>query len=207
VVVLAMRAGPVDEQTARAGVMQRLLAAVAAPPGVIVHARLTVAVGVSASSEFWQLTSPPFSSRGIKRSASAVGEFADTGQESLSYDSSTNTITERADRAAAQFTNVFALVHAALASGDARLLGTTVVGGVNVYKVALADGGTGFFRTDTSAPVRLELPSRTGEIISYRVQTFEYLPASPGNLKLLSLTVQHPSARVIRAGSPAAASK
>jgi hypothetical protein len=194
---LSVVSGPGGRGTAQAAVVRRLLAAVDPSSGVILHARVTIVGAGSGSSEFWQLTNPPYSYRGIKQSGRLSAEFADTGTQSESYDPATNTISERPDSAPAQFTNVFANIREALASGQAQLDGTTSIDGQNVYVVKLANGGTGYFNTSTYRPILLKVPSVTGQTITYMVAVFEYLPATTENLRLLSITDQHPGARIV----------
>jgi hypothetical protein len=125
-------------------------------------------------------------------------ESADSGTVSSTYDPATGTITERPDATPAQFTNLFALLGQALASGQARVIGTATISGQQVYEIALADGGKGFFRIGSYQPVLLEVPSRTGQLVTYSVSVFEYLPATTANLSLLSLSDQHPGAQVVQ---------
>jgi hypothetical protein len=188
-------------QTAQAAVIRGVRAAITPPLGVILHAKVENAGAGGGSGEFWQLTRPPYSSRGIKQSAGVTVEYADSGTVSSTYDPATNTITERPDASPAQFTNLFALIGQALASGQARLIATTTISGQQVYEILLADGGKGFFRIGSYRPVLLELPSRTGQVITYSVSVFEYLPATAANLSLLSLSGQHPGAHVVQSAA------
>jgi hypothetical protein len=43
--------------------------------------------------------------------------------------------------------------------------------------------------------------------VQLRVVVLEYLPATPANMRLLSLTARHPDATVVSGGPPAGATK
>ena len=54
----------------------------------------------------------------------------------------------------------------------------------------------GYFDTTNYRPVYLDNPQRDGSVVRTRVVTYEELPMTTDNAKLLSVTAQHPDARV-----------
>lgn len=48
----------------------------------------------------------------------------------------------------------------------------------------------------------LDNPQRDGSVVRTRVATYEELPMTPDNAKLLSTTAQHPAARVLTRSAP-----
>ena len=54
----------------------------------------------------------------------------------------------------------------------------------------------GYFDATDYRPMYLDNPQRDGTVVRTRVVTYEVLPMTPDNAKLLSITAQHPDARV-----------
>jgi hypothetical protein len=92
-----------------------------------------------------------------------------------------------------------------LDEGRARVLGTAQVNGVDTYKIQFAEKDGGFTSQSlvayvdqhTYRPVLLSDPQRNGTVVTLRVVTFEYLPATSANLQSLSLAARHPGAQVV----------
>jgi hypothetical protein len=89
-----------------------------------------------------------------------------------------------------------------LARGGARVAGTTTIDGTTLYKVELPTGVVGYFDTTDYRPVYIDNPQHGGSVVRTRVVTYEELPMNSTNAKLLSVTAQHPDARVTTRGAP-----
>jgi hypothetical protein len=158
--------------------------------------------GVQVQAEWWQETSPPYASRGIKGSAGHQGEFSDNGTTSLEYESGTNTITEQRDSSPPTFTDPVSQVRQELARGEAHVAGTVVIGGTSLYKIDLPNGLVGYFDTNDFLPRYLDDPQRDGSVVRLRVVAYEYLPMTVPNEALLSITAQHPTAHIVAGSAP-----
>jgi hypothetical protein len=137
------------------------------------------------------------------------GEEASTATSSSFYDPSTNTIQTATGNPPSLSADPISAVRAALHDGRAQLMGSTVTDGVPTYKIRFRGKGGGFGSDSlvayvdqhTYRPLLLSDPQRNGTTVQLRVVTFEYLPATPANLRLLSLTARHPGARVVAVAS------
>jgi hypothetical protein len=86
---------------------------------------------------------------------------------------------------------------ALLRSGEARVVGHRTIDGQDTIEIASADGHTTYFvDPETYRPVELDTEG-TGGGTALRFRTYETLDAG-ANASLLSLTAQHPDARVDR---------
>jgi hypothetical protein len=86
---------------------------------------------------------------------------------------------------------------ALLRSGEARVVGHRTIDGQDTIEIASADGHTTYFvDPETYRPVELDTKG-TGGGTALRFRTYETLDAG-ANASLLSLTAQHPDARVDR---------
>ena len=204
VVVLLVIAGAASETgsgIADAAIIHRADAALAAPPNMILHA---VVAGDGVGAESWQLTSPPYSFVAMKGSLGHEQEQADNGTTSSVYDPSTNTIDEHTGGAPITFDDPLAQVRQALHDGRARVLGSATIDGHSTYKIQFTDksGFTdqsliAYVDKGTYRPILLSDPQRDGTTVQLRVLVLEYLPRTPANERLLSLTDRHPRARVV----------
>jgi hypothetical protein len=61
----------------------------------------------------------------------------------------------------------------------------------------------GYFDTTSYRPRYLDNPQADGSVVRTRVVSYEELPMTPDNAKLLSITAQHPDARVLMRDAPA----
>jgi hypothetical protein len=93
-------------------------------------------------------------------------------------------------------------VRAQLAHGGARLAGKATIDGTTLDKIELPTGVIGYFNTSDYRPMYLDNPQYDGSVVRTRVVTYEELPMTPGNAKLLSIAAQHPGARVRAGGAP-----
>jgi hypothetical protein len=202
-VVLVGTRGTGGPEVAAAAVIAHASQALTPPPNRILHVKLVSEAkgGVMAGGgyqESWQLTSQPYSARW--RGTFAGGpEMANDGQTEYMYDG--HTIYTKPNSAPLQLSSELALVKESLDSGKARMVGETTIEGASVYEIALPYGYVGYFETKTYRPLFLDSPAsgpdaRRGKLWRLRVVTMEYLRPTPANLRLLSLTAQHPAAKV-----------
>ncbi len=182
---------------ADAAILHHTLRAVTPPSNTILHVKVVgVQNGAEISGETWQQTAPPYASRGMKGPIGSQSEAGDNGTTSFLYDSSTNTIYEQPDSSAPTFEDPIASVRKALNDGAAHVEGTVVIGGESLYKIELPQGMVGYFDRATYVPRYLDDPQGDGSVLRLRVAAYEYLPMTSGNAKLLSVTAEHPNARI-----------
>jgi hypothetical protein len=183
---------------ADAAVIHHALTALTGPANAILHEKVVgVQNGVPVQAQWWQQTSPPFASRIIKGPVGHEGEVSDNGTTSFEYDPATNTITEQRDSSPLTPIDPVSEVRQELASGKARLAGTVVIGGSSLYKIDLPHGLVGYFDTNDYRPRYMDDPQRDGSIVRVRVAAYEYLRMTSSNRALLSVTEQHPTARIV----------
>jgi hypothetical protein len=198
VVALVGASGSSGPTVADAAVIHHALTAVTWPRNAILHDEVVgVQNGVPVAAEFWQETSPPYASRGMKGPAGHQGEFGDTGTTTLDYNPATNTISEQPDSSRPTFTDPVSQVRQELASGQAQVAGTVVIGGASLYKIDLPHGLVGYFDTTDYRPRYLDDPQRDGSVVRLRVVAYAYLPMTASNRTLLSVTAQHPTAHIV----------
>lgn len=182
---------------ADAAILHRTLAAVTSPANTILHVKtLDTQGGTEFVGEWWQQSSPPYASRGSKGSIGQAGEFADDGTTSSFYDPSTNTIYEHPDQGPATFTDPVSLIRQQLTDRQADLAGTTTIDGQSLYEIKLEGGITAYVDKSSYIPRYLDEPPRNGTTVRLQVVTYEYLAATPQNLRLLSITAQHTGAHI-----------
>jgi hypothetical protein len=70
------------------------------------------------------------------------------------------------------------------------------IDGTSLYRIELPDGVVGYFDRTDYGPMYVDNPQQDGSVVRTRVVTYEELPATPENEKLLSVTAQHPRAIV-----------
>jgi len=194
---LVATAGSGGPGSADAAIIHRALTALTPPANAILHVKVVgVQNGVAVAGETWQQTTAPFASRGRKGGGGDIGEFADNGTTSFAYDPSTNTIYERPDSSHPTFTDPIAQIRRQLARGQGNVTGAVTIGGVSLYRIDLPYGMVGYFDTATYLPRYIDDPQRDGTVLRLRVGPYEYLPMTPANRATLSLTTQHPTARI-----------
>ncbi len=183
---------------ADAAIIHLAIKAVSSPANEILHVRVDgVQNGTAIVGEWWQQTSPPYASRGIKGEVGHQGESSDDGHTTFEYDPSTNTIYERPDASPPTFTDPISQIREELRNGDAQVEGVVVIGGASLYKIDLPNGLVGYFDRNTYLPRYLDDPQRDGsDVVRLHVTTYEYLPLTQSNRALLSVTAQHPGARI-----------
>jgi hypothetical protein len=182
---------------ANAAIIRHAIRAVTSPAGTILHVKvLSVQNGTQFVGEWWQQTGPPYANRGLKGDAGHFGESADNGTTSFQYDPGTNTIYERPDSSRPTFTDPISQVRQQLQNGQAHVDGAVVIDGVSLYKIALPQGLVGYFDRSDYMPRYLDDPQRDGTVERLRVVTYEHLAMTRANESLLSMTAQHPDARI-----------
>lgn len=208
VVALVGTGGSDGPGVASAAIVHHALKAVTPPPNAILHTEVVgVQNGTTVVGETWQETSPPYASRGLKGEPGRQGESADDGTTSFEYDPSTNTISEQPDSSRPTFADPVSQVRQELASGQAQETGTATIGGVSLYKIDLPGGLVVYFDAGDYRPRYLDDPQRDGSVVRLRVAAFEYLAMTPANRAQLSVTEQHPSARIVTGAHSATAGK
>jgi hypothetical protein len=189
--------GSAGPAAADAAIIRHALGAITLPANVIVHVKETgVQNGTPIEVEWWQQTSSPYALRMIKGAAGREVEAANDGTTSSRYDAGTNTVIETPSASAPALVDPIAGVRAQLASGDAQVAGTASIDGVSLYKIELPTGVIGYFDTANYRPIYLDNPQGDGSVVRTRVVAYEELPMSLETEKLLSITAQHPQARV-----------
>jgi hypothetical protein len=203
-VALVGSTGSGGSTAADAAIIHHALRAVTPPAGEILHQKAVgTQNGTTFGTEVWRQTAPPYAGRAIKDQM----EFSDNGTTSFYYDPATNTIYERPDSSPRPAPNdPVAQIRQELASGQAHVNGTVVIEGTSLYKIDLPRGFVGYFDTSNYAPRYVDAPQRDGHraadprqaatVIRFRVEVYEYLPMTPANRDLLSVTAQHPGARI-----------
>jgi hypothetical protein len=201
-VLVAVNAfGGSGTSVADAAILFHADAALTAAPNEILY---TDVAGGGFGAQTWQLTSPPYSFLGFKGPlGQRAPEQAQDAAGSSWWDPTTNTIHEQRGGAAPVFDDPLAAVHEALDRRDARVLGSATTDGIPTYAIQFSgkhgynDGLTAFVDKRTYRPILLIDPQRDGSIVRLKVVAFEFLPANEANLRLLSLTARHPSARIV----------
>ena len=191
--------------SANAAIIAHVARAMSPPANLIVHVNETGVQpdGTPVAAEWWQETNPPYAMRLIKGAAGSEHEGATNGTTTCSlYDPGTNTIYQHANCASTKLIDPVETVRAELANGTANLAGTVTIDGQSLYKIELGNGVTGYFDQTTYRPVYLDNPQGDGSIVRTHVLAYEELPLTPANQSLLSLTAQHPNARVETSAAP-----
>jgi hypothetical protein len=189
--------GSAGPSAANAAILHHALRAMALPANAIVHVKESgLQDGTPVAVEWWQQTSSPHALRMIKGFGGQEVEGGNNGTTSFRYDAATDTIIETPATSAPALVDPIETVRAQLASGDARVGGTAMIDGTTFYKIELPTGVVGYFDTADYRPVYLDNPQGDSSVVRTRVMAYEELPMNPDTVKLLSLTAQHPQARV-----------
>jgi hypothetical protein len=195
--------GPAD-----AMVLDRAQSALAPPAGSVLHIVGSVTVGGDAPEPYdlWA-TSTAF--RVIKFGHEAAWD----GTTESVYDAASNTIAVGGALAPNhQAADIAATLRSLIQSGQASVTGTTTVNGQPAYVLRIPGSMPGWANgvaigtyevsraDDQPIIVQTTVDCTTGacpETVQF--QTYEYLPSTPQNLALLSLSAQHPGARIVAA--------
>jgi hypothetical protein len=194
-IALIGSSGSGGPNAADAAILHRTLAAVTGPPNSILHMKtIDTTNGTTFVGEWWQQTNTPYASRGVKGPLGHVGEFSDNGNTSYMYDPSTNTIYQRPDNSAPTFTDPVSLIRQQLANGQATVTGKTTIDGQQLYGIRISTGITTYVDNGSYIPVYIDDPQPNGSTLRFKVVAYQYLPSTPQNLPLLSISAQHPNA-------------
>lgn len=203
VTLLGGPGGSAGPSTADAAIVHHALWALTGPPHMIVHVKeVGVQNGKSVSAEWWQQTSPPHSLRMIKGWAGQLHEGAADGTTSFQYDAHTNTILETTGVKSPTLVDPMAGVRKQLVHGDAQVAGTTTIDGKTLYQIELSTGVIAYFDTTTYRPMYLDNPQGDGSVVRTRVVAYEELPMTSETEQLVSITAQHPDARIQTRSAP-----
>lgn len=202
VVVVIAASGSGGPSAAEAAIIHHALTAVTPPANEILHVKVVgTQSGMTVVGETWEQTSPPYALHGFKGAIGHQTEFADNGTTSFQYDPRTNTVSESPDSSPSKFSDPIWQVRQELADGEAQVAGTAVIDGTPLYKIDLPHGLVGYFRESSYRPRYLDDPQGDGTVVRLRVAAYEYLPMTSANQRLLSMTAQHPDARIV-SGAP-----
>ena len=190
--------GSAGPSSANAAILAHVVRAMSPPANMIVHVKETGVLhdGTPVGAEWWQETNPPHAMRLIKGAADQQGESAADGTTSSRYDAGTDTIYERPDSRSPTLIDPVETVRAALTGGTAQVAGTVTIDGQSLYEIELSNGSVGYFDQGDYRPVYIDNLQHDGAVVRTRVITYEELPITPENEKLLSIAAQHPDASV-----------
>ena len=205
VVALVGSGGSGGPATANAAILAHVARAISPPANLIVHVRETGAEpdGTPVGVEWWQETTAPRAIRLIKTYGGQLAEGSADGTTRSWYDTGTNTIYRQPDSRSPTLIDPIETVRAELVRGSADVAGTAVIDGRSLYRIELPKGVVGYFDKTDYRPLYLDNPQGDGSVVRTRVVAYEELPLTAGNERLLSVTAQHPDARVQTAPAPA----
>jgi hypothetical protein len=203
VVALSWPGASAGPSAADAAIVRHALRAITSPANVIVHVKETgVQDGTPVAAEWWQQTSAPHALRMIKGFAGRQVEGANDGTTSFTYDAGANTVVQTPASSAPALVDPIAGVREQLERGGAQVAGTATIDGKAMYRIELSTGVVAYFATTDYRPMYLDNPQGDGSVVRTRVVTYEELPMTADNAKLLSVTAQHPDARVRARSAP-----
>lgn len=190
--------------SANAAILAHVARAMSPPANFIVHVKEAGVQpdGTPVGVEWWQDTSPPHALRIIKGAAGQMHEGAADGTTSSLYDAGTNKIVQRPSSKSPTLIDPVETVRAELVDGTVNVDGTVTIEGRSLYKIELSNGVIGYFDQTEYRPVYIDNPQGDGSVVRTHVLSYEELPPTPKNEKLLSLTAQHPDARVETSAAP-----
>jgi hypothetical protein len=183
--------------TANAAILAHVTQAINPTADIIVHVKETGALadGTPVQVEWWQQTNAPHALRLIKGEGNQLGDGGSDGTTAYQYDAATNTIYEHPESKTPTLIDPLETVRAELANGSAQVAGTVTIDGQSLYKIALPTGVVGYFDQSDYRPAYVDNPTDGGTVRT-KVVTYEELPLTPANEKLLSVKAQHPGATV-----------
>lgn len=211
-------AGP-GTQPAAAAILAAAESALTPPAGTILNERAMVTIGHQPPQpyEVWIEANPPGAYRVIKFGREAAWD----GKTLSVYDQASDTITVGTTIPSHHFpVDIAATLRSLIASGQARVTGTTLVNGVPTQTLTISNlpsgwasgvaNGTYEIARSNSRPLLIQTTVDCGSgqcPETVRFETYAYLPATPANLSLLNLKAEHPRATVVTPSSQGNASK
>jgi hypothetical protein len=191
--------------SANAALLHRVAAALTPPAGTILHeqAEITIPGQAAQPFELWAQADSPHAYRVVKWGH----EGSWNGSSFSSYDAGSNTVTTVTEAGPSHDpTDPAATLRSLVQSGQAVVEGTTTLDGVRAYKLTVDASpdpflvGTAYVATSDYRPLEIDTVTNSEKIV-YR--TYEYLPATGGNLALLDVAASHPGAAAVTAPAPA----
>jgi hypothetical protein len=204
IVALIGTGGSGGPSSANAAVLAHVARAMSPPANLIVHVKEAGVqpVGTPVSVEWWQETNPPYVIRIIKGTSGQLHEGAREGAVNYSYDAGTKTIYQQPSSKAPTLVDPVETVRAELTTGTAKVAGTVTINRQSLYEIELANGVVGYFDQSNYRPVYLDNPQGDRTVVRTHVLAYEELPLTSENERLVSLTAQHPDARVETIAAP-----
>ena len=153
-------------------------------------------------TETWQLTSPPFDKREVSGrelgTADGAAQYYDPRTNTI-HTTAPNAVRERAPRSGAGTGHLREDMLGLLRSSDVREEGSVTVGGRRAIRiVSAARNETLVIDAVSAEPIEYSIVSDERIRVTNRFQTYELLPATDANLRLVSLRAQHPDARIVQ---------
>jgi hypothetical protein len=204
VVVLIGNGGSGGPSSANAAILAHVARVMSPPLNLIVHVKESGVQpdGTPVSVEWWQETNPPYAVRIIKGASNQAYEGSRDGTSNSLYDPATNTIHQQASSKSLTLTDPVETVRAELGNGTANIAGPVTIESQSLYKIALPNGVIGYFDQSDYRPVYLDNPQGDGTVVRTHVLVYEELPLTSENKRLLSVTAQHPNAKVETDAAP-----
>lgn len=204
IVALIGAGGSGGPSAAEAAILAHVVRAITPPANLIVHVKEAGVQpdGTPVSVEWWQETNPPYALRLIKGADGQQHEGAADGAVSSQYDADTNTVYQHPKSTTPTLIDPIETVRAGLADGTAQVGGTVTIDGRSLYEIELPNGVVAYFDETDYRPAYLDNPQGDGSVVRTQVTAYEELPITPENEELLSITAQHPDARVETTPAP-----
>ena len=156
-------------------------------------------------TETWQRNSAPYDERSVEtwEGTDFGREIGSIGGRPYAYDSRTNTIYTTAPGAVlpdprpgdASLQGLRDRMLVLLDSGEAREEGRITVDGREAIRI-VAGGSMLLVDAESYDPIEWSGKADDGTLVTTRLDTYEWLPPTDANLALLSVTAQHPDARL-----------
>jgi hypothetical protein len=190
--------------SADAAILAHVTGALNPPADIIVHVSEsgTLPDGTPVAVEWWQATNPPYAKRVLKGPVGDLHEGASDGTTTSLFDPGTDTIYQQPESGPSTLVDPVEAVRAELANGTAHVAGTVMINGESLYKIVLSNNLVGYFDETDYRPVYLDNGQRDGTVVRTRVTTYEELPLTSATEELLSITAQHPAAKLTSGPAP-----
>jgi hypothetical protein len=204
---VVLLAGGTTVSSADAAVLHRVVGALTAPTGTLLHERalVTLAGQTPATYELWQDSNSPYAYRVLKFGH----EAAWNGTEFVTYDAGSNSLyVQPGDAGARGPDDAAAQLRSLVAAGNATIAEQTIFHGVPAYKLIVSGAqanylnGTVYVARADYRPLEIRTTAQTGpsgapiaETIDY--QTYEYVPSTVASRAELDIAAQHPGARTV----------
>jgi hypothetical protein len=209
--VVLLTGGP-QASPADAAILRNVATALTAPAGTILHERAMVSLGGAPATryELWAQAEVPYAYRVVKFGHEGSWD----GSAYSDFDPRSNTLVVQSGGQAGGRSardDAAAVLRSLVESGNANIDAETTFEGVLAYRLTVSGAephylnGTVFVARADYRPLQIEtsVDTQTGRAQeTIRYETYEYLPGTAANRRLLDLSAQHPGARIVQAGSP-----